>query len=108
MAFSSIGKLNAHLKICGRPNSFECMICEKFYSSPSNLVIHVSDVHKNEITWSCPVCDDKIYSLKDGDHCYLRENHKIGQNGDKLTAEKIKELRDAKKNGDDVSEGDEN
>ena len=27
MAFSSIGKLNAHLKICGRPNSFECMIC---------------------------------------------------------------------------------
>ena len=33
MAFSSVGKLNAHLKICGHPNSFECMICRKFYSS---------------------------------------------------------------------------
>ena len=55
-------------------------------------MIHVSDVHKNEITWSCPVCDDKVYSSKGGYHCHLREKHKIGWNGDKLTEEKIKEL----------------
>ena len=59
MAFCSVGKLNAHLKICGHPNSFECTICGKF---SSNLVIHVSDVHKKEVTWSCPVCKDKVYS----------------------------------------------
>ena len=92
MAFSSIGKLNAHLKICGRPNSFECTICGKFYSSSSNLATHVSEVHKDEITWSCPVCNDKVYSSKGSYHRHLRDKHKIGRNGDKLTDEKIKEL----------------
>ena len=106
MAFSSVGKLNAHLKICGHPNSFECMICGKFYSSSSNLATHVSEVHKEEITWSCPVCDDKVYSSKVGYHHHLREKHKIGRNGDKLTDEKMKELREAKKNCDDLPEGD--
>ena len=107
MAFSSVGKLNAHLKICGCPNSFECTICGKFYSSSSNLAIHVSDVHKNEITWSCPVCDDKVYSSKGSYHRHLREKHKIGRNGDKLTDEKIKELRETEKNSEDGCDGDE-
>ena len=106
MAFSSIGKLNAHLKICGHPNSFECMICGKFYSSSSNLAIHVSDVHKGTVTWSCPVFDNKVYASKGSYHCHLREKHKIGWNGEKLTDSKIKELREAEKNGDDASEGD--
>ena len=106
MAFSSIGKLNAHLKICGRPNSFECTICGKFYSSSLNLAIHVSDVHKGTVTWSCPVCNNKVYASKGGYHRHLREKHKIGQNGEKLTEAKIKELREAEKNGDDASEGD--
>ena len=106
MAFSSIGKLNAHLKICGRPNSFECTICGKFYSSSLNLATHVSEVHKDEIMWSCPVCDDKVYSLKGGYHRHLRDKHKIGRNGDKLIDKKIKELQEAEKNGDDLAEGD--
>ena len=71
-------------------------------------MIHVSDVHKNEVTWSCPVCHDKVFASKGGYHCHLREKHKIGWNGDKLTEEKINELQEAEKNGDDVSEGDEN
>ena len=107
MAFSSIGKLNAHLKICGCPNSFECTICGKFYSSSSNLAIHVSDVHKNEVTCRCPVCENKVYSSKGGYHCHLRDKHQIGRNGDKLTAEKVKELREAEKNAEDGSESDE-
>ena len=106
MAFSSVGKLNAHLKICGSPNSFECTICGKFYSSSLNLATHVSEVHKDKITWSCPVCDDKVYSSEGGYHCHLRDNHKIGRNGDKLTDDEIKELREAEKNGDDLAEGD--
>ena len=107
MAFSSVGKLNAHLKICGRPNSYKCTICGKFYSSSSNLAIHVSDVHKNEVTWSCPVCENKVYSSKGGYHRHLREKHQIGCNRDKLTLEKIKELRDAENNEEEGSESDE-
>ena len=104
MAFSSVGKLNAHLKICGRPNSYECTICGKFYSSSSNLAIHVSDVHQKEVTWRCPVCDNKVYSSKGGYHRHLRDKHQIGRNGEKLTPEKIKELRDADNNEDKGSE----
>ena len=66
----------------------------------------MSEVHKDEIMWSCPVCDDKVYSSKGGYHCHLRDKHKIGRNGDKLMDEKIKELREAEKNGDDLAEGD--
>ena len=69
-------------------------------------MILVSDVHENEVTWACPVCNDKVYSSKGGYYRHLREKHQIGWNGDKLTAEKIKELRDAKKDSDDGSEGD--
>ena len=49
----------------------------------------------------------KVYSSKGGYHCHLQEKHQIGKNGDKLTLEKIKELREAEKNGDDGPEGDE-
>ena len=80
---------------------FECTICGKFYSSSSNLAIHVADVYKKEVTWSCPVCEDKVYSSKGGYHRHLRDRHHIGCNGDKLTPEKIKELRQAKKDGKD-------
>ena len=82
------------------------VICGKFYSSSSNLATHVSEVHMDEITWSCPVCDDKVYSSKGGYHRHLRDKHKIGRNGDKLTDKKIKKLREAEKNGDDLAEGD--
>ena len=58
------------------------------------------------ITWSCPICDNKVYASKGGYHRHLREKHKIGWNGDKLTDAKIKELREAEKNSDDASEGD--
>ena len=65
----------------------------------------MSDVHKGTVTWSCLICDNKVYASKGSYHHHLREKHEIGWNGEKLTDAKIKELREAKKNGDDAYEG---
>ena len=60
-AFATPGKLNAHLANCGKPSTYECTICHKFYSTSSNLAIHVGDMHKNDVTWRCPICLTKVY-----------------------------------------------
>ena len=83
-AFATPGKLNAHLANCGKPSMHECTICHKFYSTSSNLAIHVGDVHKNEVTWTCPICPNKVYGSQGGYYHHLRYQHKIGRNGDKL------------------------
>ena len=83
-AFATPGKLNAHLANCGKPSTHECTICHKFYSTSSNLAIHVGDVHKNEVTWRCPICPTKVYGSQGGYYHHLRYQHKIGRNGDKL------------------------
>ena len=70
-AFSTEGKLRAHLAKCGQPSKFECTICGKFYSSSSNLGTHVSDVHKNDVTWRCPLCKGKMYSSHGGYYTHL-------------------------------------
>ena len=55
-----------------------------FYSTSSNLAIHVGDVHKNEVTWRCPICPTKVYGSQGGYYDHLRYGHKIGRNRDKL------------------------
>ena len=83
--FSSIGQLNAHLQICGKPNAYECNICGKYYSTASNLGIHVGDVYNKSNQWTCPICPNKVYRSVGGKHRHLRDVHKIGRNGEKLT-----------------------
>ena len=83
-AFATPGKLNAHLANCGKPSTYKWPICHKFYSTSSNLAIHVGDVHKNELTWRCPICLTKVYGSQGGYYHRLRNAHKIGRNGDKL------------------------
>ena len=61
---------------------------------------------RTSVTWSCPVCKNKVYAPKGGYYHHLREKHKIGRNGEKLTEAKIKELREAEKNSHYASEGD--
>ena len=82
--FTTPGKLNAHLATCGKPNTYECTICHKFYSTSSNLAIHVGDVHKNDVTWRCPICPTKVYGSQGGYYHHLRYAHQIGRNGEKL------------------------
>jgi len=92
-AFSTLGKLNAHLQTCGRTSTFECTLCGKFYSSASNLGIHVQDVHKKDVTWRCPLCENKVYGSQGGYYQHLRDAHKIGRNGDKLTDAQLRKLQ---------------
>ena len=70
-AFATPGKLNAHLANCGKPSTYECTICHKFYSTSSNLAIHVGDMHKNEVTWRCPICPTKVYGSQGGYYHHL-------------------------------------
>ena len=69
--FATPGKLNAHLATCGKPSTYECTICHKFYSTSSNLAIHVGDVHKNDVTWRCPICPTKVYGSQGGYYHHL-------------------------------------
>ena len=82
--FAAPGRLNVHLAICGKPSSYECTICGKFYSNASNLAIHVADIHKDDVTWRCPLCRNKVYGSKGGYHYHLHHKHNIGCNGEKL------------------------
>ena len=61
---------------------------------------------RGQLLGPVPFANNKVYASKGGYHRHLREKHKIGRNGEKLTEAKIKELREAEKNGDDASEGD--
>ena len=70
-AFATPGKLNAHLANCGKPSTYECTICHKFYSTSSNLAIHVGDVHKNDVTWRCPIFPNKVYGSQGGYYHHL-------------------------------------
>ena len=70
-AFATPGKLNAHLANCGKPSTYECTICHKFYSMSSNLAIHVGDMHKNELTQRCPICPTKVYRSQGGYYHHL-------------------------------------
>ena len=70
-AFATPGKLNAHLANCGKPSTYECTICHKFYSTSSNLAIHVGDMHKNEVTWRCPICPTNVYGSQGGYYHHL-------------------------------------
>ena len=94
--FATPGKLNAHLAHCGKPSTYECTICHKFYSTSSNLAIHVGDVHKNEVTWSCPICPNKVYGSQGGYYHHLRHAHQIGRNGEKLVEYMAKKIENPK------------
>ena len=96
-AFATPGKLNAHLANCGKPSTYECTICHKFYSTSSNLAIHVGDVHKNDVTWRCPICPTKVYGSQGGYYHHLRYAHQIGRNGEKLEDYMAKNIPNRKK-----------
>ena len=93
-AFSTEGKLRAHLSICGQTSKYECTICGKFYSSSSNSGAHVRVVHKEDVTWSCPLCENKVYSSHGGYYRHLRDAHSISRNGEKLTEAQLRKIQE--------------
>ena len=84
-AFTSIGRLNAHLAICGKEAKEQCGICGKMYSTKETLFIHINDVHKDGVTRQCPFCDEKVYTSEGGYYKHMHVKHNISQNTIKLS-----------------------
>ena len=84
-AFTSIGRLNAHLAICGKESKEQCGICGKMYSTKETLFTHINDVHKEGVTRPCPFCDEKVYTSEGGYYKHMRVKHKISRNTIKLS-----------------------
>ena len=84
-AFTSIGRLNAHLAICGKEAKEQCGICGKMYSKKETLFTHINDVHKEGVTRTCPFCDEKVYTSEGGYYKHMHVKHKISRNTIKLS-----------------------
>ena len=92
-SFSSIGKLNYHLKHCGKPNQYECSVCGKKFSSPRGLAEHVTNEHNDRAErkiYQCPICPGGTYTSHGGYCRHLREKHQVGRKGQTLDAAVVK------------------
>ena len=99
-AFTSIGRLNAHLAICGKESKEQCGICGKMYSTKETLFTHIQEVHKEGHTRKCPFCDEKVYTTEGGYYKHMRVKHQISRNTIKLS-----EYMKAQETEDNVNEG---
>ena len=84
-AFTSVGRLNAHLEKCGKQATHECGICGKMYHSKENLYTHIQDVHQSDHTRKCPLCEEKVYTSDGGYYKHLRVKHNISRQTVKLS-----------------------
>ena len=84
-AFTTVGRLNAHLERCGKTNNIECNQCGKLFASKESLYIHISDTHRKDMQYECPLCKDKIYDTQGGFYSHLRVKHNISRKTVKLS-----------------------
>ena len=84
-AFTSIGRLNAHLAICGKESKEQCGICGKMYSTKETLFTHIQEVHKEGHTRKCPFCDEKVYTSEGDYYKHMHVKHQISRNTIKLS-----------------------
>ena len=91
------------MAICGQPSKFECTIYGKYYSSSSNLGTHVSDIHKDDVTWRCPLNEGKVYSSHGGYYQHLRDTHNISRSREKLSDAQLKKMQDNERAAENAS-----
>ena len=84
-AFTSVGRLNAHLQKCGKQPTHECGICGKMFHSKENLYTHIQDVHQTDHTRKCPLCEEKVFTSEGGYYKHLRVKHNISRQTVKLS-----------------------
>ena len=84
-AFSSVGRLNAHLEKCGNTATFECNICGAMLASKGSLFTHITDSHRDDIKYNCPICDDKSFNSQGGYYKHLRVKHNLSRSGVKIS-----------------------
>ena len=101
-AFTTPGRLNAHLKICGNPQNIECNQCGKLFASKSSLATHITDSHREDIKYKCPICDDKEFNSKGGYYKHLCIKHNLHRSGVKLSD--LKKVFDKCNSDDDGDE----
>ena len=85
-AFSSTGRLNAHLLICGVEKELhKCNQCGKAFGTKENLYTHIMNTHRTDIVYQCPICTDKNYNSQGGFYKHLHTQHNICRSGIKLS-----------------------
>ena len=90
-AFADVNRSNNHLKHCGVSSSYECARCGGLFTTARSLATHVSESHKG-FQKKCPFCKDKNYSSQGGYYAHLRNKHKIGRDGIKMSDAHIAEI----------------
>ena len=68
------------------PGSVECNICGKILSSKTSLYTHITDSHREDIKYNCPICNDKTFNSQGGYYKHLRVKHNLSHNGVKISA----------------------
>ena len=58
----------------------------------------MSDVHKNDVTWHSPLCEDKVYSSHGGYYWHLRDAHNISRKGEKLSDAQLHKIQEEERN----------
>ena len=90
-AFADVNRLNNHLKHCGISSSYDCSQCGSLFTTARSLATHVSEKHQG-FSKTCPFCKDKNYTSQGGYYAHLRNRHKIGRDGIKLSDALIEEI----------------
>lgn len=74
-SFTTISNLKRHLHIhTGNTAQFQCLRCEKNYTTKKRLDTHVQSIHEN-MKYSCSLCD-KTYSRNDQLRAHVNNYHK--------------------------------
>ena len=90
-AFADVNRLNNHLKHCGISSSYDCSQCGSLFTTARSLATHVSEKHQG-FCKACPFCKDKTYTSQGGYYAHLRNRHKIGRDGIKLSDALVVEI----------------
>ena len=107
-AFTSVGRLNAHLEKCGKQPTHECGICGKMFHSKENLYTHIQDVHQTDHTRKCPFCNEKVYTSEGGYYKHLRVKHNISRQTVKLSEYMKAQSEGATENNEEEPENTDN
>ena len=103
-AFSTAGRLQAHLKHCGKEPDLQCNVCGKKFAIEHNYSRHVREHHNKMSKYTCPICG-MDYGTEGGYFGHMREVHKIGRKyGRTLKTIKVEELIQQEENAPSQAE----
>ena len=103
-AFTTAGRLQSHLKHCGKDPDLQCNVCGKKFAIEHNYTRHVREHHNKMSKYTCPICG-MIYGTEGGYFGHLREVHKIGRKyGRTMKTIKVEQLIEEEENAPSQAE----